>query len=553
MSLAVAGTTIVLYDYWSTGTGLVRHYLAEQITGSRGEFSFDVRKGIYSLEVVPNRDTRFARQSIDTIKVTTNTTLTITLANGCVYSGTVRTASGDAMPKSQLHFFCIEPEALTASEFAMESGKFDITLPKGKYYVACEAPKDLTAKGTRKSAVQPFVSPTLGVVELWGDEREDLVLPEMVPFKGVVTNAEGHPVQGVRVTISPTSHPDVAFDADLKGVCYSTKIGQFECLVEPGTYDVKLEPGPDSHLSERHVGSILVDQARMRTYSLGQGYRLHGQVTFEGNPVVHALVSVAGGKIDSSTMSDDDGNFYFSLSGGHYEITVSAQPDSLASLPFRLLAPHTCSLNLAEDMELDVQLETGVMISGRVTDKADRPRPGAQLALFEDKGSTIDTTNGAQRALAFGISGDDGSYEFRVAPGRYWIIVNNQQSTALSVEAADDDLLLDMVWQTGCLVSFQIVSDLDEPIPHCVVHCEAYAGSGNTSASAPMDELPQVTAGDDGVCNLIVQAGIYSFRLEPPEQGSFQSRQIRQFSINCDVRRKVRLSLKQVSAESPSS
>jgi hypothetical protein len=540
MSLAVAGTTIVLYDYWSTGTGLVRHYLAEQVTGPKGDFSFDVRKGIYSLEVVPNKDTRFARQSFDTIKVSTNTTQTINLKHGCIYSGTVRTASGDIVPNCQLQFFCLEPEALTACDSARDNGAFEITLPKGKYYVACKH-TPISDNDGKKSGKQAFVCSTLNIVELWKDVRQDLVLPEQVAFRGVVTNAEGHPVQGVRVTISPSAAIELAFNPELQGICFTDKAGHFECLVEPGIYDVKLEPGPDSHLSERRVGSIPVDQARTRTYSLGQGYRLYGQITFEGEPVINALVSVSGGKIDSSVLTDDQGWYSFSLSGGRYEITVTAQPDSLARLPFRLLAPHTCSMNLAEDTELDIALLQGVMISGRVVDKLDRPRPGAELALYQDKGAPINTTASTQRALAFGITGDDGSYEFRVLPGNYWLIVNNQQATAKQLEAGNEDLQHDLSWQTGCLVSFAVVSELDEPIPHCAVFYEQYGDNGQHP-----EEAPHVRAGDDGICNIVMEAGIYAFRFDPPEQGSFQGKQIRQLSINSDIRRKIRLGLKEV-------
>jgi uncharacterized GH25 family protein len=542
-SLGVAGTTVVLYDYWSTGSGLQRHYLTEEVTNARGEFSFDVRQGIYSLEIVPNRDTRFHRQSVETIKVTNNTTLTINLQNGCLLTGSVRTASGDLLSACELVFFGIEPEALRAKEAVDGKGEFSISLPRGRYEVAC---RHLAPKGKGKQQGGAFLCTTMGVLDVTRDLRDaDIVLPVMVAFKGAVTNAEGHPVGDVKVTIRRSQPEESRHSAEaaLIGACYTNKIGQFECLVEPGLYDVKLEPGPESHLSERLVSSILVDQARMRTYALGSGYQLAGTVTYDGEPVENALVSVHGAKTDSSVLSDEQGEYAFALSGGSYEVTVTAQPDSLARLPFRLLAPFTCTVKLAEDTLQDVALVEGVSISGKVLDSSGKPRPGVQLTVYKDTGEAVDTTSGAQRPLMFGISGDDGSYEFRVCSDKYWLVINNQQSTAQLLEPGESNLQGDLTWHNGCVVDFDIVSDRDEPLSNCQVTCQLYGSAAN----APAEPLIGVSD-DHGVCHLSLPAGVYSFKFEPPAHGSFQPKNIRQLSVSADVRRKVKLSPKVVTA-----
>ena len=551
MGLPVAGTTIVLYDYWSTGRGLRRHYLTEQVTGAKGDFSFDVRKGIYSLEVIPNRDTRFARQSIETIKVGNNTTLTVQIKNGCLVSGKVRTASGEACADCELLFFGVEPEPVRATEAVAADGSFSISLPKGRYEVACRSLssglKRAGSNGAKKTSNTTFLSTTMTVLDVERDLRgEDLALPEMVPFKGTVTNPEGHPVADVKVTVRKTQPEEglYAAEAALAGVCHTSKAGNFECFVEPGLYDVRLEPGPDSHLSERQVSSILVDQARSRTYSLGAGYRLAGCITFNGEPVKNALVTVHGAKTDSSVLTDDDGAYAFALSGGKYVLGVTAQPDSLARLPFRLLAPFSCELKLAEDTLRDISLVEGISVSGTVTDGSGNPRPGVHLSLFLDTGIGVDTTSGAQRALTFGITGDDGSYEFRVAPNKYWLVVNNQQSTAKAIETGDSDLQDDIQWHSGCMVDFDIVSEFDEPIANCQVICHSYA-AGTDAGS----ELVQGSSNELGACRMSMPAGIYSFRFEPPAHGSFQPKMIRQLSVSSDVRRKVKLSPKSVAAQ----
>lgn len=549
--LPVAGTTIVLYDYWSTASGLRRHYLTEAVTGAKGDFSFDVRKGIYCLEVIPNRDTRFARQSIETIKVTNNTTLTIQIKNGCSLSGKVRTTDGLVLENCELLFFGIEPEPLRAAERTSGDGNYSIALPRGRYEVACRClPPQCNGKPQSSSA---FLATTMAVFDVERDLRsEDIVLKSMVPFKGSVTNAEGHPVADAKVTVK-RSQPDdgvYAQEAALAGMCYTNKSGQFECLVEPGLYDVKLEPGPESHLSERQVNSILVDQARTRTYSLGAGYRISGCVTFGGDPVKDALVTVHGAKTDSAALTDEEGRYAFALSGGRYDLTVTAQPDSLARLPFRLLAPFSCDLKLAEDTVRDISLSEGVSVSGKVTDGSANPRPGVQLSVYPHLDRPVDTTSGAERPILYGITGDDGSYEFRILPGKYWLVVNNQQSTAQLLEPGDSDWQGDVQWRSGCMVDFDVVSEFDEPIANCQVICESYSLGGPGSAGAnTAAELLQGSSNETGMCRMSMPAGIYSFRFEPPAHGSFQPKMIRQLSINSDTRRKVKLAPKSVVAQ----
>lgn len=94
MGLAIIGTTIRLYDYEYRSGSMVKRFLIEQTTSPKGTFNFDVRKGVYCIEIVPGDNTRFARQSLETIKVTSNTTFSIVLKAGNILSGMVRDSPG---------------------------------------------------------------------------------------------------------------------------------------------------------------------------------------------------------------------------------------------------------------------------------------------------------------------------------------------------------------------------------------------------------------------------------------------------------------------------
>lgn len=541
MSLPVAGTTIRLYDYWSTGRGLHKHYLTEQVTNNKGEFAFDVRKGMYAIEVVPNRDTRFARQSFETVKVTTNKAFTINLKTGCIFQGSVRTTDGGLLKNCELLFSCIEPYLLRTSEITDQNGKFSIGLPDGRYYVAC---RQNQLDEEDELEVASFLAPNLQVVDIGRDLRQDIVLPSLVLFSGSINNVEGHPVAGVRVVIRSSQKGENTFEqeVDVSATCFSDDFGKFACLVEPGNYDVKMEPPHHSHVSERQFNSIHIDQNRERTFALGPGYRLFGTVTFQGQPVENALVSISGGKIDSSVLTDSKGKYSVSLSGGTYNLSVAAQPDSLAKLPFRTLSPLSTTISLAEDTMKNFELEQGVLLNGTIVDHLGQPRSGVQLALMP---SEAQQSNGhTQQPIAFGITGDDGSYEFRVKPGTYQLLMNNQKTSAQIVTATDEEPKQELTWNDACIVCFELVSELDEPISNCRIVCDTYQSTTNAHEGWQGIEPYSANSNEEGRGQLILPAGIYSIRIEPPRHGSYEGKQIRQLSINSDMAKKIKLEYK---------
>ncbi|MBX9770463.1 MAG: hypothetical protein K2X29_03785, partial [Candidatus Obscuribacterales bacterium] len=136
VGLPVNGTRVRLYDYWQGSGCLIKHFLCEQTTTNRGAFSFNVRKGIYALEFLPNENTRYARQSIEAVKVTKNKAINVSLKAGSILSGIVRNSDGCIVTNAELLVFGIETGGLKTSQLIDEHGMFNITLPQGKYYLA---------------------------------------------------------------------------------------------------------------------------------------------------------------------------------------------------------------------------------------------------------------------------------------------------------------------------------------------------------------------------------------------------------------------------------
>lgn len=546
MGLPVNGATVRLYDYWHQSGSLVKHFLAEVVTESKGLFSFDVRKGIYCIEIIPSENTRFARQSIEAIKVTSNTNFDLVLNSGVILSGSVRDADGNAVTNAELLVFGIEPHVLRVAQKLDENGAYSLGLPRGKYYLALKHFEKEPVKG--KKAETAFLCPFFQVIELSKDTQHDISLPALINFKGKVTNTEGHPMHGVQVFMTCNDRPENVFAREISMTVSTTtnKTGGFECSLQTGNYSIRLLPPEDSHLAEKTIGSIHIDQDRNKNYSLDAGYLLSGKVLHRGKPVPNAILNVIGiNNLDSVTHSDEEGRYHFSLPGGTYDIVVAAQPDSLGTVSSMDLAPHRGTIILDKDTEHNIEMEEGVLLTGTVNDTSKQARAGVQLSLYATNNGEFDAQAAKRRPLWVGITGDDGSYEFRVTNDCYWLVLNNQSTTGhlLDVSGNKQAQAGDLTIEDVCLVNFEVVSESDEPIPNCQVSFEAYElvhQSADQVDSIEEIAMPVFTS-DEGRCTLTLPQGVYSFDFHPPEDSSYSSRLIRQLSVGTDMTRRVRL------------
>jgi hypothetical protein len=551
MGLAILGTTIRLYDYEYKCGALVKRFLIEQVTSTKGTFNFDVRKGVYCIEIVPGENTRFARQSLENIKVTSNTTFSIVLKAGSILSGLVRDHQGKAVGNAEILVFGIEPHVLRVAQEVESDGTYSISLPGGRYYL-CAYYKN-RADGAQKKRLppdKPFLCPVTEVVDLQRDLKRDFVLPELIKFQGVATNTAGHPVSGVKATVHATEKPDTVFanQLPLSVSCVTGKDGKFEAYLKTGSYNVKLEPPADSHLAERQFGSVLVDQDRTKAYSLDAGQQLSGRVTHRRTPVAGAKVTILGIKSESSQWTDEDGYFVFSLGTGAYELIVTAQADPLGQENRPELAPWTTNVILDKSTEVNVELDEGILVSGRVLDPVRQPREGVLLSVYPSRGATNDMALVNKLPLCVGITGNDGAYEFRLRPDTYRLVLNNQPSTAHTIVVGSGSRDKDLTVEDVCVVKFEVVSEEEVPIPNCLVSYEMYRAGDENDELVPELLEPSMT-GEDGKIIVTVPSGIYSVHFQPPGESEFALRHIRQLSVIKDMTRRIRLSRKTAETE----
>jgi hypothetical protein len=540
MGLPINGVRVRLFDYWNVQGVLSKHYLCEELSKNRGTFNFTVRKGIYSIEFLPNENTRFARQSIETIHVTGPKSFTVSMKPGAIFSGQALDHLGSPLSGAELLLFAIEPHVLKTSVVLDGNGEFNITVPAGRYYLA------LRHLASGEDNAIPFVCPVFEVIEFKNDYQHDIKLPQLHQFSGRVLDTNNNPVAGVEAKITARDKVENIFAQDVPLAVTSTTDadGRFTCLLQKGEYNVRLIPAETSVLAEKCFGPFLVDKNKAEEFILEKGFELKGKVEHAGKAIHKAIVNLSGPKLQSCRETKDDGSFRFCLGQAEYELTVITPPDSLNTASEIDLAPTVRNITLSStNVELSVELEEGVLVTGVVQDAKGKPCPGVQLSLYTTNNGGFDAKANKQ-ALWVGITGDDGSYEFRLMPDSYWLVLNNQASTGHLVDVTGSPDTEGVKISDVCMVQIEVVSDTDEAIANVQVSAQPYERSASDQATpSPVSTLPLFT-NNKGQCTLALPAGIYSLNFYPPEHSSHKPRNLRQLSVGSDMHKKVKLESK---------
>lgn len=561
-------------------------------TGTRGEFSFAVRSGLYRLEINPDSSTRFLKQTITEARVMSNTNCNINLTTGCILSGQVTSYAGEPVRRCEVVALGIEPSSYKASAKTDEDGNYSLILPRGKYHVAARALKveyyeeddeleddvddDIEVEGG--DVVQPmnvdpshsFVSTTVQVVVFGNDDELDLVLPPLVPLDGEVHDVFGQPVARARVSVTPSRasmdfrDKELAQELDLTGHCITDALGRFRALVSPGAYDVSIEPDEGALLFSTKETGLTVGESVFQKFTVSEGHRLRGQVIYEDEPISQALVRIraADRKTEFLARTDAQGHFSAAVPGGNYKLVVTAHPKDAPTViingeEHNGLAPWTRMIVVGGDTHVAVKIQNGTALQGRVSDEQGQARPGVRVSVYSDSEKQLDAEK-ASRALASGITDGDGRYCIFLSPGSYWLVVHKDFVNARMVDIENEPVNVDITWHGWCQVRFEVQGEDSYAVPRCRV---SYAPYGNEDTELPEDDndgheyerqqfdqsgMPRgyYITPDDGICRLTLPSGVYMFRFAPPQDGSYDAKVIRQLSISADLTKKITLSLK---------
>ncbi len=551
--LPVAGVRVLLHDIFSAPG---EPPLSETATGTRGDFTFSVRSGVYRLELEPASSTRFLRQSVEEVKATGNVNLNLALNTGCIVSGVIKgleAFGSGAPPQIEVVALGIEPSSYRGvTTCSPGDARFNLVLPRGKYHLA------LRDCASSDFAGPHFISSETEVMDVSGDIEIALRFPKLLKFAGEINDIFGAPVKdaSVQVSIHQASSNLLFSEFNFCADMLSDAAGHVSLWLAPGRYDFKIDPPAGSLLfGQSEIGLEAIDSHK---FVLAEGHRLRGQVFFKDQVLSQSLVRIQSNesKQEYICRTDGDGNFSIALPGGSYKIIVTAHPKDAPTLvidgaEYNSLAPWTRTVVVGGDTHVAVRLGEGTALKGRICDDSGQARPSVRVSVFPDQDSAPQSEHGA---LAHGITDGEGRYCLFLSPGAYWLMVHKDVGSARRIELDNEPHEEDIVWHGWTQIRFELLGEDGLPVPRCQVTYNPYgqdsqdsqdnqAGEASAAGALPMP-YGFVLTGEGGSCKLTLPSGVYTFKFTPPTAGSYQAKVIRQLSISSDITRKVTLELK---------
>ena len=238
---------------------------------------------------------------------------------------------------------------------------------------------------------------------------------QTVPLSGRVTDTAGNAVSGATVNLEDPGWVGQETDAN----------GNYRLSVSPGTYRLRVRPrnGP---LIAQKIEGLRLSASTTRNFVLETGVTLSGQVTANGQPVPWAWLWVENDDYQEVSFNgaNESGHYSLGVPAGTYRVNVHS-----ADFTDRRLE----GVVVNQDTVLNITLDSGVLLEGKVVDEAGQPVSDAQVCahlsiepLWENP--FCSETNPV------------GSFQFRVASGGGYIVtiqpVAPLQPTQLRLEVS---------------------------------------------------------------------------------------------------------------------
>ena len=231
-----------------------------------------------------------------------------------------------------------------------------------------------------------------------GSAAQPAEAQQTVTLSGRVTDSAGQAVSGVTVSLEDPGWVGQETDAN----------GAYRLMVPPGTYRLRVRPrhGP---LIAQEIGGLRLSTNTTRNFVLETGVTLSGQVTGPtGQPPAWAWLSIRTGDYQqvSFSLTDAAGHYSLGVPVGTYQIDVYNEDFSNKTLE-GVAVPH--------DTVLNITLDSGVLLEGKVVDDTGQPVPDAWVCAHL----------AAEQSWAGFCIGSElaGLFQLRVPPAVYVITV----------------------------------------------------------------------------------------------------------------------------------
>lgn len=556
--LPVSAVSVRVYSAYSfslSGSSRADVPIVETLTGSKGEYSFNLPSGNYVVEFVPSPTTRFLKERANDVELYNNVTCNISLSTGTLLTGTIQTSKGKLLTEGEVVALGIEPTPYAASSELADDGSFTLVLPKGKFHIASRYAGEKNGDSTNGARSFPFVCTLVQVINLVVDGEIDLKLPELVKLDGDVQDVLGQPLSNATIKFVPNVTTDqlLVRELNLNATCRTNEHGKFEIWLEPGVYEIEITPAPGSTHFGLKENNIRVQAATSRTFVLEEGHKLRGEVQYEDGPLESCLVRVLdlSNTKEFLAKTDGDGRFTVGIPRGTYKMVVVAHPKSAPTVTIdgaehAGIAPWAKVIDISGDTEVTVDLRSGTALQGRVRDDSGQARAGMKISVFPDNGEKLTAeTADWNLALAHSVTDADGRYSIFLSPGRYLLVVHKDFANASAITIDKEPVTVDITWHGWCQVKFEVSGEDGVRVPRCKMEYHPYGEREDDLAESTNLPRGYVLTDEEGRCQVTIPQGVYTFKFKPPGSGSYEPKDIRQLSVSSDVSRKLLLSLKE--------
>ena len=223
---------------------------------------------------------------------------------------------------------------------------------------------------------------------------------ETVTLSGRVTDVAGQAVPGVPVALLRMPGWIWIDEQETDGN------GAYRFSAPSGTYQIDVKPhGP---LIAQRLEGLSLSTNTTRNIVLETGVTLSGRVTGpDGQPVPHAWLWV----VDLDQGDYHEVGFGPANATGHYSLGVPVGTYQINVGSDDFLNPRLEGVGVSQDTVLNITLDSGVLLEGKVVDDTGQPVPDAQVCAEEaGEGFCTETESG-------------GGFQLRVSPAVYTVAV----------------------------------------------------------------------------------------------------------------------------------
>ena len=296
-------------------------------TNAGGFFNVSLPAGMYRVIFTPPPPpvtTHLITEVDDVIVVGATNMGVIQLPAGVSLSGTVRNASGGAVPNVNLDIYdpSISEELETANDFTNALGQFNVAVPAK----ALELRLDTTPV-----VGQTLVSEIFPVTPSSNTNLGILTLDPGFRVSGTVRNSSGNPVEDVDIDVEFTATGDEVYTPGDN----TSPTGLFQVIVPGATLDFQVCPQvPLRLVAQELVGQTIGANQNLGIFTLQSGVLLSGRVTeFNGAPHHDADIDVSFAATGDDIYlcgdaSDTNGNYAVVVPTGTLDVRFS--PSSFA-------------------------------------------------------------------------------------------------------------------------------------------------------------------------------------------------------------------------------